>query len=171
MITDFKPILGAGFPNNVEITSASASFPDMGARAINIQCRFDGQTTPDLSKAWEFIYNGNKYIMPLRKTAGGKTNETISASMELPFQHWAEYALQQQYFFEIHSVQAGTVIPDKYIASVNLSFKDFCTLFNQLLQYHYGDKSASTSTIRRSPPLPPMCRKSKSSMPTCGIYS
>ncbi|MDE6536060.1 MAG: hypothetical protein K2K82_08660 [Muribaculaceae bacterium] len=140
MIKDFEPVLGAGFPSVVEISSASGAFPDMGARTINLQCRFDGQTTPDFTKAWEFIYKGNKYIMPLRKPQGAKENTSLSGTLELPFQHWAEYQLQRHFFFELYSVQAGTVIPDKYIASVELNLENFCILFARVLEYWYGDK-------------------------------
>lgn len=139
MIKDFTPIKGAGFPTDVEIKSASGAFPDMGARTINVKCRFDGQTTPDFSKAWEFVYKDNKYIMPLRKPQGSKENETLSADLELIFQHWAEYQLQQKYFFEIHSVEAGNIIPDKYIASVELNLENFFKLYSRLLEYWYGD--------------------------------
>ena len=140
MIKDFEPVLGEGFPSAVEVKSASGTFPDMGARTITLQCRFDGQTTPDFTKVWEFVYKGNKYIMPLRKPQGSKENTSLSGELELPFQHWAEYQLQRYFFFELYSVQAGTVIPDKYIASVELNLENFGVLFSRVLEYWYGDK-------------------------------
>ena len=137
MIRDFHDYFG--FTPGVELVSASGAFPDMGARTITGKIKFDGQITPNFSAPWGFIYKGNKYIMPLRKPQGDKDNTSLRANLELTFQHWAEYQLQQKFFFEPVSVAAGTVIPDKYIASVHLNLVDFCDLFAQVLRFYFGD--------------------------------
>jgi len=123
----------------------------MAERTISTTVKIDGETTPDFSFDWETEFKGDKYIMPLRTPQGAKDNESILSSIELTFQHWAEYQLKRWYFCTMSEKEAGTAIPNQYNASVSLNLKDFCELFGQVLYYNYGDKI----TIDLNPDLEP----------------
>ena len=121
------------------MSAATVSLPDMGEWNITSQIKIDGQVAPDFSFDWEVVFQGHKYIMPLRKPQGSKENTTLSSVIDLTFQHWAQYQLKRWYFFNIQSTEAG-VAWKKYIAPVSLNLGDFCGLFAQVLEFYYGDK-------------------------------
>lgn len=112
----------------------------MGEKTIATQIKINGDITPDFSYDWEVVFQGEKYIHPLRTPQATKENTSLNSTVDLTFQHWAVYQLKRQYFFTVQPIESGTVIADKYIASVKLSLGDFCTLLGQVLQYYYGDK-------------------------------
>ena len=122
------------------MSAATVSLPDMGEWNITSQIKIDGQIAPDFSFDWEVVFQGHKYIMPLRKPQGSKENTTLNSVVDLTFQHWAIYQLKRWYFFTAQPVETGTAIPDKYIATVSLNLGDFCALFGTILNYYYGDK-------------------------------
>ena len=122
------------------MSAATVSLPDMGEWNITSQIKIDGQIAPDFSFDWEVVFQGHKYIQPLRKPQGAKENTTLNSVIDLTFQHWAQYQLKRWYFFAIQPSEAGVAWPDKYIASVSLNLGDFCTLFETILNYYYGDK-------------------------------
>ena len=122
------------------MSAATVSLPDMGEWNITSQIKIDGQIAPDFSFDWEVLFQGHKYIQPLRKPQGSKENTTLNSVIDLTFQHWAIYQLKRWYFFTAQPVETGTAIPDKYIATVSLNLGDFCALFGTILNYYYGDK-------------------------------
>lgn len=136
MIKDIKEL---NFPSYATLSNAEVNIPDMGEPSITTQIKIDGEITPDFSYDWEALFQGAKYIMPLRKPQGAKENTSLSSSINLTFQHWAVYQLKRFYFCTIAEVAAGTVNPDKYIASVSLNLESFINLFSQVLEYYYGD--------------------------------
>lgn len=112
----------------------------MAENTITSQLKIDGGIIPDFSFDWEIEFKGHKYIMPLRQPQGAKENTSFDAALDLTFRHWAEYQLTRWYFFTVAPENSGTVVPDKYFASVSLNLKEFCDLFGQVLSYYYGDK-------------------------------
>ena len=122
------------------MSAATVSLPDMGEWNITSQIKIDGQIAPDFSFDWEVVFQGHKYIQPLRKPQGSKENTSFNSVIDLTFQHWAQYQLKRWYFFAIQPSEAGVAWPDKYIASVSLNLSDFCNLLGQILEYYYGDK-------------------------------
>lgn len=122
------------------LSSATVTLQDMAERTIASTVKLDGQSPTDFSKDWELEHDGERYIMPLRRPQAAKGNESINATADLTFYHWAEYQLKRYYFFTVQSVATDEYIPDKYIASVSLSLSDFKDLFNKVLHYYFGDK-------------------------------
>ncbi len=112
----------------------------MAERTISTAVEIDGAVTPDFSFDWEIEFKGEKYILPLRAPQGSKGNETILTSVELNFQHWAEYQLKRWLFCTMPEKESGTAVPDQYKASVSLNLKEFCSLFGQVLEYYFGNK-------------------------------
>lgn len=137
MIPDIKEF---NFPSYATLSHAEVNIPDMGEPSITTQIKIDGEITPDFSEDWEIEFQGTKYVMPLRKPQGAKENTSLNSTIDLTFQHWAVYQLKRFYFCTIAEVEAGTVSPDKYIASVNLNLENLVHLFSQVLSYYFGDK-------------------------------
>lgn len=129
------------------LSQATVSMPDMGEKTISTQLKIDGNIRPDFSYDWEVTFQGEKYIMPLRKPQGSKGNESLNSEVDLTFHHWAIYQLKRWMFVTMQPIETGTVVADKYIASVSLNLGNFCVLFGQVLSYYYGD----TITIDLNP--------------------
>ena len=70
----------------------------MDTKTITATLKFDGDTTPDFSYDWEVEYNGEKYIMPLRKPQGSIEDNSRMASVDLTFEHWGIYQLKRYFF-------------------------------------------------------------------------
>lgn len=120
------------------LTHAEVRHIDMGEKTITTQVKIDGEITPDFSKDWEVVFQGEKYIMPLRIPQGAKENTSFSATVDLTFQHWAIYQLKRWPFVTIQQIAAWTYLPDEEVSTVQLNLGDFCTLFGQVLEYYYG---------------------------------
>lgn len=120
------------------LTHADVQIADMGEKTITTQVKIDGDIAPDFSYDWTVEFGGEKYIMPLRITQGNIGETPFKANYNLTFQHWAIYQLKRFQFVTIQTIDAGTYIPDKYVASVQLNLGDFCELFGQVLEYYYG---------------------------------
>lgn len=121
------------------LTHATVNLADMGEKTISTQVKIDGDITPDFSQDWVVEFQGEKYIMPLRQPQGAKENTSLNSTIDLTFQHWAIYQLKRWMFFTVQPVETGTAVADKYIASVSLNLSDFCGLFSQVLERHYGE--------------------------------
>ncbi len=120
--------------------AATCLLPDMGEWTITSQIRIDGQIAPDFSYDWEVLFQGHKYIQPLRKPQGSKDNEQFASVINLTFQHWAIWQLKRWPFVTMQPIDSGTAVADEEVADVSLNLKDFCDLFKQVLAYYYGDK-------------------------------
>lgn len=134
-----KDIQELNFPSYATMSAATCLLQDMGDWTITSQIKIDGQIKPDFSYDWAVIFQGHKYIQPLRKPQGSKENTSLNSLIDLTFRHWAIYQLKRWYFFTVQPTEAGVAWPYKYIASVSLNLGDFCTLFGQVLAYYYGD--------------------------------
>lgn len=136
MIKDIKEL---NFPPYATLSQATCTLQDMAEKTITTQVKIDGNITPDFTYDWEIEFKGEKYIMPLRQPQAAKENTSLNSTLDLTFQHWAQYQLKRWYFFTLQPVETGTAVADKYIASVSLNLKDFCALFGQVLRYYYDD--------------------------------
>ena len=138
-----KDITELNFPKDEKgrqyatLSQATVTLQDMGDKTITSQVRIDGQIAPDFSYDWEVEFKGEKYIMPLRQPQGAKENTSLNSVIDLTFQHWAIYQLKRWYFCAMPEKEAGTAIPDQYIASVSLNLKDFCKLMERVLDYYF----------------------------------
>lgn len=136
MISDIKEL---NFPEYATLEGATVTLQDMAEGTITAQVKIDGNITPDFTKDWAVEFKGHKFIMPLREPQGSKENTSLKATVDLTFQHWAVWQLKRWLFFTVQPVESGTVVADKYIASVSLNLGDLCTLVGQVLGYYYGD--------------------------------
>ena len=122
------------------MSAATVSLPDMGEWNITSQIKIDGRIAPDFSFDWEVLFQGHKYIQPLRKPQGAKENTTLNSVIDLTFQHWAIYQLKRFPFVTMQPIDSGTAVADEEVATVSLNLGDFIILFAQVLAYYYGDK-------------------------------
>lgn len=139
MIKDIKEL---NFPQYATLETATATIADMGDRTITSQVKIDGDVVPDFSYDWEVEFKGERYIHPIRKPQGMKENTSMSAKIDMVFQHWAIYEMKRQYFIEMSSTSAGVAVADKYIASLGLNLGDFVVAFNLVLNHYFGDRIA-----------------------------
>lgn len=122
------------------LSHADVNIADMGEKTITTQVKIDGDIVPDFSYDWEVVFQGEKYIQPLRKPQGAKENTSLNATVDLTFQHWAIWQLKRYPFVTIQPIDTGNYIADEEVASVQLNLGDFCSLFGQVLEYYYGEK-------------------------------
>lgn len=132
-------IIKVGFPDYATLTHATVSLADMGEKSIATQIKIDAAVAPDFSHDWELRFQGERYIMPLRKPQGSKDNTTLNATIDLTFQHWAIYQLKRWMFFSLPDVETGSPSPDKWVVPLQLNLRDFCAVFARVLEYWYGD--------------------------------
>jgi hypothetical protein len=134
MIPQIKEI---NFPEYATLSQASVTLNDMGSRIITTQIHIHGDIKPDFSYNWEVYFNGEKYIHPLHSPQALKDTSSISSKIDLTFYHWLEYELKRYFFVTIATINTGVVIPDKYIASLNLNIYDFVKAFQDVLDFYY----------------------------------
>lgn len=122
------------------LSHADVTQEDMGEKSVTTQVKIDGDIVPDFSSDWEVVFQGEKYIMPLRLPQGAKGNDSLSSTVDLTFQHWAIYQLKRFNFTTIQQIAAGTYLPDEEVATVSLNLGDFCALLGQVLELYYGNQ-------------------------------
>lgn len=132
-------IYEVNFPSYATLLTADASLEDMAEKNISAKLKIDSNISPDFSYNWYVLFDGEKYIHPLRKPQGTKGNEIRPSELTLTFQHWAIYELKRYLFPEMTSTESGTAIPNKYIASLSLTLGDFIIAIAKVLEYYYGD--------------------------------
>lgn len=137
MIKDIKEL---NFPAYATLQQATVTINDMGSRSISTQVQISGEIVPDFSYDWEVEFKGERYVHPVRKPQGTKENTSMSAKIDMVFQHWAIYEMKRQYFVEMASTSAGTAVADKYIASLGLNLVNFVTAFNLVLNHYFGGR-------------------------------
>ena len=127
------------FPDYAICGRWEVNLADMDTKTITATLKFDGDITPDFSYDWEVEYNGEKYIMPLRKPQGSIEDNNRLASVDLTFEHWGIYQLKRYFFCTFTESETGILTPDKYDASVSLTLGDFVNYCAKCLKYYYGD--------------------------------
>ena len=135
-----KDITELNFPPYATLSQATVNIEDMGDNTITTQVKINGDISPDFSYDWEIMYKGEKYIMSLRKPQGTKDTSSTNSIIDLTFRHWAIHEMKRFFFVEMTSLESGTAIADKYIASVSLDLYDFVTALNNVLDYYYHGK-------------------------------
>lgn len=136
MIPQIKEI---NFPEYATLSQATVTIADMGDRSIETQIKIDGSIAPDFSYDWEVSFRGERYIHPVREPQASKDTSSRSSVIDMTFQHWAIYQMKREFFVELASVESGTAIADKYIASLSVNLGDFVTAFGNVLRYYFGD--------------------------------
>lgn len=136
MIPQIKEI---NFPEYATLSTATASLVDMGDKTITAQVKIDGSIAPDFSYDWEIEFQGERYIQPLRKPQGSKSNESMSSIIDLTFYHKGIYDLKRYFFVSTVELDAGTLMADNYIVPLRLNIAEFVTYLNNVLKYYYGD--------------------------------
>lgn len=135
MIPQIKEI---NFPEYATLSTATASLVDMGDKTITAQVKIDGSIAPDFSYDWEIEFQGERYIQPLRKPQGSKSNESISSIIDLTFYHKGIYDLKRYFFVSTVELEAGTLMADNYIVPLRLNIAEFVDYLNKVLSYYYG---------------------------------
>ena len=136
MITDIQEL---NFPEYATLSTATATLVDMGDKTITAQVKIDGSIAPDFSYDWEIIFQGERYIHPLREPQASKGNESISSVIDLTFYHKGIYDLKRYFFVDLATTASGTAMVDKYIVPLSLNIEEFVTALNNVLAYYYGD--------------------------------
>ena len=134
-----RGITEVNFPSYATLSQATVSLEEMGSRTITAQVKIDGGITPDFeSKEWKLVYNGEEFILNTKTPQATKDTSTQKSILDLVFVSSMESELKRYFFIELSEVELGTVIIDKYIASLRLNVTDFITAFNRVLEYYFG---------------------------------
>lgn len=134
-----KGITEVNFPSYATLSQATVSLEEMGSRTITAQVKIDGGITPDFeSEEWKLVYNGEEFILNTKTPQATKDTSTQKSILDLVFVSSMESELKRYFFIELSEVELGTVIIDKYIASLRLNVTDFITAFNRVLEYYFG---------------------------------
>lgn len=115
---------------------AVISLEEMGERTISTQVRIDGGVVPDFS-GWELTWRGEKFVLPTLKPQATKDNTTRNSLIDLVFISAPIHELKRFFFAEMAEVEVGTIIIDKYIASLRLTLTNFVAAFNKVLSYYF----------------------------------
>lgn len=127
------------FPPYATLHEATASFAVMGERTITTQVRIDGDIVPEFD-GWELEFKGERFVLPVKEPQAQKNNTTRNSLVDLTFYSWPIYQMKRFFFFETTTTATGTVMADKYQASVNLNLVNFVALFNRVLDYYFDGK-------------------------------
>lgn len=127
------------FPSYATLHEATASFAVMGERTITTQIRIDGDVVPEFD-GWELEFKGERFVLPIKEPQAQKNNTTRNSLVDLTFYSWPIYQMKRYFFFETTTTATGTVMADKYQASVNLNLVNFVALFNRVLDYYFDGK-------------------------------
>lgn len=127
------------FPEYATLHEATASFAEMGERTITTQVRIDGDIVPEFD-GWELEFKGERFVLPTKDPQAQKNNTTRNSLVDLTFYSWPIYQMKRFFFFETTTSATGTVMADKYKASVNLNLVNFVALFNRVLNYYFDGK-------------------------------
>lgn len=117
---------------------ATVTFEEMGERTIKTQVRIDGSIVPSFD-GWELDFRGETFVLPTLKPQATKDNSTRNALVDLEFTSAPVNELKRYFFAEMTEIEVGTIIIDKYVASLRLSLTDFVTAFNRVLNYYFPD--------------------------------
>lgn len=132
-------ITEVNFPSYATLNQATISFEEMGERVITAQVRIDGDIVPDFeSEEWALVYEGEKFVLNTHTPQASKDNTTRNSLVDLTFTSFPISELKRYFFIELSEVELGTVVINKYIASLRLSAQNFITAFNRVLEYYFG---------------------------------
>ena len=121
------------------LSNATATFAEMGDRYISTQVKIDGDEVPNFDN-WELRFRGERFVLDIKDPQAVKDNTTRNSIIDLTFYSWAILQLKRYFIFETTTTAAGTVMADKYNASVSLNVNNFCALLNRVLDYYFHGK-------------------------------
>lgn len=129
-----------GWPSYATLHQATAQFEEMGERTISTQVRIDGFIIPEFD-GWALKFRDELFVLPTLKPQASKDNTTKNALIDLVFTSAPIHELKRYFFAEMTEIEQGTIIIDKYVASLRLSLTNFVAAFNRVLQYYFPDGS------------------------------
>ena len=124
--------------NKATLHQATVSFEEMGERTITTQVRVDGDIAPNFN-GWELEFRGETFVLPTLKPQAAKDNSTRNSLIDLVFTSAPVNELKRYFFAEMAEIEVGTVIIDKYVASLRLTLTNFVAAFNKVLEYYFPD--------------------------------
>lgn len=124
--------------NKATLHQATVSFEEMGERTITTQIRVDGDIAPSFN-GWELEFRGETFVLPTLKPQAAKDNSTRNSLIDLVFTSAPVNELKRYFFAEMTEIEVGTVIIDKYVASLRLTLTNFVAAFNKVLAYYFPD--------------------------------
>ena len=124
--------------NKATLHQATVSFEEMGERTITTQVRVDGDIAPNFN-GWELEFRGETFVLPTLKPQAAKDNSTRNSLIDLVFTSAPVNELKRYFFAEMTEIEVGTVIIDKYVASLRLTLTNFVAAFNRVLEYYFPD--------------------------------
>lgn len=133
MIPAIKEI---GFPSYATLHQATVTFEEMGERTISTQVRIDGDITPNF-EGWALEFRGERFVLPTLKPQASKDNSTRNSLVDLVFSSSPIFELKRYFFAEMTQIENGTVMIDKYVASLRLNLTNFVAAFNKVLEYYF----------------------------------
>lgn len=128
------------FPSYATLHQATVQFEEMGERTISTQVRIDGSIIPSFD-GWSLKFRNELFVLPTLKPQASKDNSTKNALIDLVFTSAPIHELKRYFFAEMTEIEQGTIIIDKYVASLRLSLTNFVAAFNKVLQYYFPDGS------------------------------
>jgi len=129
-----------GWPSYATLHQATVQFEEMGERTISTQIRVDGSIIPSFD-GWALKFRGELFVLPTLKPQASKDNSTKNALIDLVFTSAPIHELKRYFFAEMTEIEQGTIIIDKYVASLRLSLTNFVAAFNKVLQYYFPNGS------------------------------
>lgn len=129
-----------GWPSYATLHQATVQFEEMGERTISTQVRIDGSIVPAFD-GWALKFRDELFVLPTLKPQASKDNSTKNALIDLVFTSAPIHELKRYFFAEMTEIEQGTIIIDKYVASLRLSLTNFVAAFNRVLQYYFPDGS------------------------------
>ena len=132
--------LNASGTQKATLHQATVSFEEMGERTITTQVRVDGDIAPSFN-GWELEFRGETFVLPTLKPQAVKDNTTRNSLIDLVFTSSPVNELKRYFFAEMTEVEVGTMIIDKYVASLRLNLTNFVAAFNKVLAYYFPDGS------------------------------
>lgn len=130
-------ITEVNFPSYATLHQATVSLQEMGDRTITTQVRIDGSIVPEFD-GWELVFNGERFILPVREPQAIKDNSTRNSLIDLTFYSWPVYQMKRFFYAEMTAIDSSTAIADKYKASLNVNLEAFVDNFNDVLRYYFG---------------------------------
>lgn len=132
-------ITEVNFPAYATLSNATASFADMGDRFISTTVKIDGDVVPSFSD-WELLYRGERFVLAVKEPQAAKDNTSRMSSIDLTFFSWPILQMKRYFMFNVAVTATGSIVADKYNASVALPIADFCQLLSNVLSYYFHGK-------------------------------
>ena len=118
------------------LSNATATLAEMGDRYFSTQVKIDGDIVPDFD-GWEIEFRGERFVLDIKDPQAAKENTSRNSLIDLTFYSWPILQLKRYFIFETTTTAAGTVMADKYKATVSLNVNNFCALLNRVLAYYF----------------------------------